>query len=109
AVEVLTFSWLSKLYKNLKSKDKKEISRYYNVHFDEITNWLHTLTIVRNRCAHYSRLFNQKLPVNVKFRKRDKGFEIRDNQLYAIIFNMKYLIKEDQTWNSWVAELESII
>ncbi|WP_171415254.1 Abi family protein [Paenibacillus alvei] len=109
AVEVLTFSWFSKLYKNLRIKDKKKISKFYNVHFDEISNWLHTLTIVRNRCAHYSRLFNQKLPVNVKFREKDKRFEIRDNQLYAIIFNMQYLIKEDQTWNSWVAELESII
>ncbi|MFC3773738.1 Abi family protein [Paenibacillus sp. GCM10012303] len=109
AVEVLTFSWLSKLFKNLKNKDKKEISKYYNLRYEEISNWLHVLTIVRNRCAHYSRMFNQKLPVSVKFRELDKAKVIKENQLYAMIFNLKYLVTDISIWKTWVIELESII
>ncbi|WP_422659821.1 Abi family protein [Paenibacillus sp. EC2-1] len=109
AVEVLTFSWLSKLFKNLKSKDKKEISKHYNLRYEEISNWLHVLTIVRNRCAHYSRLFNQKLPISVKFKRQDKTKDIKENQLYAMIFNLKYLVTDSSTWNTWVIGLESII
>ncbi|OPA73468.1 hypothetical protein BVG16_28830 [Paenibacillus selenitireducens] len=109
AVEVLTFSWLSKLFKNLRNKDKKEISKQYNLRYEEISNWLHVLTIIRNRCAHYSRLFNQKLPVSVKFRESDKVNCINEHQLYAMIFNLKYLVIDSSIWNTWVIELEAII
>ncbi|WP_188067055.1 Abi family protein [Brevibacillus brevis] len=109
AIEVLTFSWLSKLFKNLRNKDKKEISRYYGVHFNEISNWLHALTIIRNKCAHYSRLFNDKLPMIVKFREDDKKHEIKNNLLYAMIFNLQHLILDSLSWNVWVIELESIV
>ena len=62
AFEVSTISMMSSLYKNLKTSDKKSIDREYypsrNIDYRELENWFHVLTVFRNRCAHYSRLFN---------------------------------------------------
>ena len=62
AFEVLTFSSISLLY-NLLLDNQKSIARthYRGLDYTEISNWLHLLSVVRNRCAHYSRLFNQSL------------------------------------------------
>lgn len=110
AVEVLTFSSLSKLYKNLLIQDQKAIARkYYGIDHREISNWLHALTIVRNRCAHYSRLFNQVAALPVRFRDKDERLEIPDNQLFAVIFNLKYLTQDKQFWRSWVVRLETLV
>lgn len=110
AFEVLTFSSISMLYKNLLSVNQKNIARshYPGLDYTEISNWLHLLSIVRNRCAHYSRLFNQSLNLDAKFRPTDKKMEIRNRTLFAVIFNLKYLINR-KTWQSWVTKLEALI
>lgn len=110
AFEVLMFSTLSKLFKNLLISDQRHIAKeYYGLHYEEISSWLYSLTIVRNRCAHYSRLFNQTLPIKPRFRHVDKNLEIRNNQLFAIIFNLKYLINDYNIWINWVTRLEALI
>jgi abortive infection bacteriophage resistance protein len=110
AFEVLTFSNLSMLFKNLLLVDQRHITKSYyrNLDYDQISNWLHGLTIVRNRCAHYSRLFNHKLPLRIGFRATDRKREISSNELFAVIFNTKYLI-EKATWQNWVIRLEALV
>ncbi|GIO35358.1 hypothetical protein J41TS12_02190 [Paenibacillus antibioticophila] len=86
AVEVLQFSSLSRLFQNLKLEDQRSIARkYYGVHHSEISSWLYSLTVVRNRCAHYNRLFNHPLPIKPKFKTDDQALEIRANQLFAML------------------------
>ncbi|GIO15375.1 ABC transporter permease [Cohnella xylanilytica] len=110
AIEVLQFSGLSKLYKNLLPVDQRSIAQtYYGVHHEEIASWLYALTVVRNRCAHYNRLFNQSLPIKPRFRIKDKDLEIRDNYLFAVIFNLKYLITDNGYWRDWLTKLEALI
>ncbi|MEC0229179.1 Abi family protein [Paenibacillus alba] len=111
AFEVLTFSNLSMLFRNLLLVDQKHITRTYyrNLDYGQISNWLHGLTIVRNRCAHYSRLFNTAMPVGIGFRVIDRNKDIRSNELFAIIFNTKYLLTNRTVWSNWVTRLEALI
>jgi len=110
AFEVLTFSSISMLYKNLLLTNQKNIARthYTGLDYTEISNWLHLLSIVRNRCAHYSRLFNQTLNLDIKFRSADRKFDLRNRTLFAVIFNIKYLIT-DKKWKPWLTNLEALI
>lgn len=110
AIEVLQFSSLSKLFKNLKIADQRIIAQqYYGAHYGEVSSWLYALTIVRNRCAHYNRLFNQSLPIKPRFRQKDKSLDIREDLLFAVIFNLKYLITDRDHWRHWVTKLEALI
>ena len=63
-VEEITLGTLSHLYKNLsKDSDKKAIARGLGLEAPILESWLHTLTIVRNICAHHSRLWNRELGI----------------------------------------------
>jgi abortive infection bacteriophage resistance protein len=58
--ELLTIGELSHIYRGLKNNaDKKRIADFFEVHPTVFTSWLHTLTYVRNICAHHSRLWNR--------------------------------------------------
>lgn len=57
AVELLSFSTLSKLYSNMLQPDKDLIAANLDTDAAHLTNWLHCFSILRNACAHYSRLY----------------------------------------------------
>jgi abortive infection bacteriophage resistance protein len=111
ALEVLTFSTLSKLYKNLKLSDQKKISRDYygSFHPEEVSSWLFSLSIVRNRCAHYSRLFNQTYQIKPRLTKEAHSAGVKPFTLFATIYVCKFLITDRHIWRNWVTELEGLI
>ncbi|WP_028670275.1 Abi family protein [Saccharospirillum impatiens] len=63
-LEEITLGTLSHLYKNLsRDSDKKAIARALALEAPLLESWLHTLTVVRNICAHHSRLWNRELGI----------------------------------------------
>jgi abortive infection bacteriophage resistance protein len=62
--ELITIGELSNLFRGLSIKeDKKRIAGQFDLHVTVFTSWLHSLTYVRNICAHHSRLWNKDLAV----------------------------------------------
>ena len=72
-IETLSFGAISRLFSNLDVNIKKEIcsSYYINLRYTYIENWLESLVVTRNLCAHHARLFNRGLPNAIKFGKDD--------------------------------------
>ncbi len=63
-LEELSLGELSHLFKGLaKDKDKKIIAKGFNLYPPLLESWLHTLTVVRNICAHHARLWNRELGI----------------------------------------------
>jgi abortive infection bacteriophage resistance protein len=62
-VEILSFGTISKIYYAMYNDDKKLISTQVPVTTTVFHNWLHSLTILRNICAHHSRAWNRELRV----------------------------------------------
>ncbi len=72
--ELLTIGQLSHSYRGLREKsDKKLIADEFDLHPTVFTSWLHSLTYVRNICAHHSRLWNKDLSVEPERLKKPKG------------------------------------
>lgn len=90
AVELLSFSTLSKLYSNMKKPDKDLIAANMNTDADHLTNWLHCFSVLRNACAHYNRLYrnviNPKASLDGKLLRRYP--EIRQDSLFAYVVAM---------------------
>ena len=54
AVEILGLGTLSKLYRNIVSRDiRRGVADEFGVKFDTLASWLRTICEVRNRCAHF--------------------------------------------------------
>ena len=65
-VELLSFGELSNLYKNLlKFEDRNKIAAYYSLPSTVMESWLHSLTVLRNKCAHHSKLIDTQNPFAV--------------------------------------------
>ena len=63
-LELASLGTLSKLYYNFKDKRlKKNIARQFNLPQHEVLeSWLHSVSVLRNFCAHHARLWNRLFP-----------------------------------------------
>lgn len=65
--EVMSLGLLSRWYDSLKPvQTRRVISRVYGVNEDVLESWLRHLSVVRNLCAHHSRLWNRQFGITIK-------------------------------------------
>jgi len=85
-VEVISFGTLSKIYSILKTEEQKNvIHQLKGINNAVFKNWLHSLSVVRNICAHHSRLWNKTLGVKFEVPNKIESFKTIKNE------NDKYL------------------
>ena len=66
AVEVLSFSALSKFFSNIKKEGKDRIANQMGFDAAYLTNWLHCFSVLRNTCAHYGRIYNNIMKPSIR-------------------------------------------
>ena len=59
-VETLTFGTLAGIYNNLCAAVAKAVSTAYGIRWDILGSYLQHLSVLRNFCAHHSRLYDRK-------------------------------------------------
>lgn len=95
--EVFSFGTLSCWYKNLKeipSKNsncpgnaKDDIAGFYNVPSVILESWIHSLTVLRNHCAHQSRIILKQIAIQPM---KPKSSKILISQLWSSQINCIY-------------------
>ena len=67
AIEIMTLGQLSRWYANIKtSADRNRIARVFDCDETVLVSFMHHLAIVRNICAHHSRLWNREFAFTFK-------------------------------------------
>ncbi len=111
AVEILSFSMLSKLYSNMKSSDKELIAANMDTDVDHLTNWLHCFSVLRNTCAHYNRLYSivfcPRISLDGKLMR--KHAEIQQDTLFAYVIAMLRIMPDMVQKKRLTTSLESLI
>ena len=90
---------LSYFYSDMKRGDKKHLVKEISFPRSdrEIESWLRCLTILRNKCAHYPRLYYSVFPSIPLF---EEGLDReRKRTLYPQLLMLKYLLLDDKLWN----------
>lgn len=98
ALEVVSFTTLSRLFQSLKLDNRKEyITEQFGLKKVAILeNWLHAISNLRNCCAHHSRVWNRRFMVSVTlpyntlypFMDRTTIGQIRTNKLFVLILSV---------------------
>ena len=88
-VDLLTIADISFLYSISESPIKTAVASNYNVPHKILGKFMHSMTIVRNLCAHGSRLYNRALLQILNNGKED------DAHLFSFILVMKRLLTSD--------------
>lgn len=113
--ELLTIGELSNLYKGLKDNDdKKRIANFFKIHPTVLQSWLHTLTYVRNICAHHSRLWNKDLAVEPTLLLKPQADWVdakynNNKRTFYFICVLKYLINSANHNNHLAQKLDDLI
>lgn len=108
-IELFSMGELSLFYADMKRADQKCIAKLFSAPSDtHMRSWLKSLTILRNFCAHYSRLYDANLP---GVPRTPKGFAIQlGNKVFDYIVVLKLLYCDNIGWeNSFATGLCAII
>ncbi len=110
-VEVLSFGQCVKISKSMKRDYKNKISRTYGEDEQFIMSWMHCLAVLRNNCAHHSRLWNRDLTLAPKMQheKYKKFFVFGNRRLYNYLVVMQILVSKVNPTSSWLERLKEII
>lgn len=113
-LELLTIGELSRIYRGLlKNEDKKRIASYFDVHHKVFTSWLHTLTYVRNLCAHHARLWNRDLAIEPNRLLKPKGNWIGTNfqnnkRVFYFLCVLKYMLERANPTNTLTNRIDAL-
>ncbi len=110
--EVMSLGSLSRLYSGLKNEDKKVVSQHFGVHHKRLTDWLHTLTYIRNICAHHSRLWNRELairPDQVKEKEWKAPTTPRNDRIFYILLMLRHLLNATNNSHDWTVQIDQLI
>ena len=115
AVESWDYGNLSKYYSMLRAKYQKKICLRLDISNEKILeNWLHEINILRNRCAHHTRIWNQSsnnpLPI-LKTPYFDKlsldGRALK--RMYGMICVLWFLVKKVGPSSDWLKSVAELI
>ncbi|HEJ6164831.1 TPA: Abi family protein [Pseudomonas aeruginosa] len=114
--EELSLGTISTLYGALaRPADRKAIARRFGVAQEVLASWLHTLTFIRNCCAHHARLWNRELGVRPKLPNSwdiplvPAGRPRPKDRVYIVLTVLAYLTDTVSPDSRWKAGLIALV
>jgi len=115
-LETWSLGLLSKVFENLKiNRQKKLIARNFNlVHPRVLESWIHSISVIRNICAHHGRLWNRDFPSRFLLPKKTlsqwlSNTNIPDSKLYVVLSSLLYLLNTIIPVNHFVNKFKKLI
>ena len=122
-VEIMSFGTLSKTIKNLNTGTDSVYSKladYYKYPTASgktarptkklLTSWIQACVVLRNICAHNSRIYNRALNTTPEILDVDRlASTPRYNGIYKTLLAMKYLRPSDEQWSVFANQLKELI
>ena len=102
-IDFFSIGTLSYFYIGMKRKDKKSIAKsLYDTNDVCLESWLRCLTDLRNKCAHYSRLYYWNFAAIPKMTTNDNFITTR--HLFSQLYMLKKMYPNAEKWNEIVIE-----
>lgn len=108
AVNLMTLGNLKYLYKNIPSRDRKNISKDLNLSPKTLDSWIDSLRILRNKLAHNMRLYGETFINTPRWEKHHTN-RYQTNKLFINIILLSYILKDSPVWESQSLKLVETI
>lgn len=118
ACEVWDFGMLSHLFSGMKPMDQTVIASKFGLHQGKtLASWLQSLSILRNLCAHHSRVWNKGLAITPKlpddnllrwideFRGSDADAKRRAGRVFLLLCICTHMLKNICPNSEWADRL----
>lgn len=97
-IEYFSIGMLSYFYRDLPNIDKATIAQNtYGVNYQVLDSWFRCLTDLRNKCAHYSRLYYWIFTALPRMPQGEKYIPTR--RLFAQLYMLKLMYPDHKKWS----------
>lgn len=108
--EVMSLGSISHCFKFLRHPEYMDTCNKFGLSHQILSSWLHSISYVRNLCAHHCRLWNRIptikpiIPNNMR-----TEFNNQNDRIYASLLTMQSMLKKIWSDNNWACDLRSLI
>lgn len=113
--EVFSFGALSKMLKYVKEPMCREVAKTYDIQPKVLESWVHSLSVLRNICAHHGRLWNRMFGVSPAIPKHPT-FGIRwdvakeqSQRLFMVLLVLRHMLAVHHDGSAWAARVEKLL
>lgn len=109
--EIMSFGCALTIYKGIPDQNKREIATNYGIPDAVLKSWIQTINVIRNICAHHSRLWNRELgvkpfiPRKKKYPEWHEPVAICQNRIFGILTILHYLLRIIAPQSKWKSRL----
>ena len=110
-VELLSFSHTSKLYNSMYISEKDIIAKSVGISSKTLSNHLHCMSVLRNKCAHAARLYNTEFYPPAIFTKQflAKNPQVNNKSLFAYILILLKRLPDLQSKRALITDIVTVI
>jgi len=110
--EILSIGRWSKIYAHLASHEAKQaVAGVFSTKPHYLQSWIHALSVLRNLCAHHSRIWNRSFKIKPALPKAFKASGSGHTRLAAQVFVLKSLLapleKDGEFRREWNALMDA--
>ena len=111
-IETLSFGQVAIIFNQLKLENQEIVANSYGINKKFLSNWFYALSVLRNLCAHHSRLWNNEFVVRLNQRHgfyRNFFNNSNGNRLFNYLVVMHAINCKFNSTSRWDERLEKII
>ena len=115
AVEIMTLGTTQRFFRGASHQVKQNVATHFGLPDKVIDSWLHTLSVIRNICAHHGRLWNKELGVKpfIPFPKDypdwHTPYMVPNNRVFAVLTICRYCLRRIAPQSRWPQCLNSLL
>ncbi len=101
----MSFGTLSKLFKGMLYQDQQRVVAPWGVLPNVAETWLHSLSYVRNVCAHHGRLWNRELAISPRI-PHQPGWSgvVNSKRIYCVLCILQHMTSHSTCEGDWAAD-----
>jgi abortive infection bacteriophage resistance protein len=108
--EVISFGSISHCLKFLKHPEYANVCKKFGLSHQILSSWLHSISYIRNICAHHSRLWNRVFTIKPIIPNARRGqFNNSNDRVYAALLVMQILLEKIWATNHWAESLRDLL
>ena len=115
AGEIMSFGSTLTMYRGTSDAIKRSIAEPYHIPDEILTSWLKTINVIRNICAHHSRLWNKvlgfkpRIPRINKYPEWHEPIAIPQDRVFGILTILRYLLTIIAPQSRWESRLIALL
>jgi abortive infection bacteriophage resistance protein len=115
AVEIMSFGAMQLLFRGASHKVKQHVASHFGMPDRVFDSWLHTLSVIRNICAHHGRLWNKVLGVKplIPFQKDYPNwhtpYTVPNDRVFAVLIICRYCLKIIAPQSRWPLHMKQLL